>query len=86
MGELDGLNSSPGGGQTGTVWTQVGKPGTGCVQDRLGPGSLDEGSSAAAPSRYHLLPSKASLILGGRAGLAFAMVVLVLNPLVSLWS
>lgn len=41
----------------------VGKPGTDCVQDHLGPGSLDEGDSAAAPSHYHLLLPKASLIL-----------------------
>lgn len=85
MGELDELNYSLEGGWTGTVWTQVGKPGTGCVQDHLGPDSLDEGSSAAAVSQYHLLLSKASLILGGHAGLAFAVAVLVLSPLVGLW-
>lgn len=60
------------------------KFGTVCVQDHLGPGSLDEGGSVPAPSCYHLLLSKTSRILGGHAGLAFTMVVLVLNPLVGL--
>lgn len=58
---------------------QVGDPGTDRVQDCLGPGNLDEGRSAAASSRYHLLLFWASLILGGFAVLAFAMTVLVLK-------
>lgn len=60
------------------------KSGTGCVQDHLGPGSLDECGSVPAPSCYHLLFSKTSRISRGYAGLTFAMVVLVLNPLVGL--
>lgn len=58
VGELGGLSSSLGGEQSSTG----GKPGTGRVQDPLGSGSLGRGSSAAAPSRSHLVHSKASSV------------------------